>query len=255
MATINPVAFIFDVDETLLDNDYDATGAGYHERLRHESVKDVAHQRNITELFDVTMQDNIDAFVQAPVHTFEAALWNLFCMKGVRDWPIDPNDELLNDITRQKDKKYYDILRSTVRCVPDADSFVRAAHTLTNGNLAIASSAKRHDIDAFLDTQNLQQYFASDRIISIENTSMPKPNPESFDKAFRSLRLPDESRSRVVAVEDSPRGIVSAKAAGLFTCAITTVYSRERHMAQAIQPDLIVESYAELAETIGTTLK
>jgi beta-phosphoglucomutase-like phosphatase (HAD superfamily) len=50
----------------------------------------------------------------------------------------------------------------------------------------------------------------------------------------------------VLAVEDDPRGIMSAKAAGLFTAAITTRHSHASLETLAVAPDVTVDSYATL---------
>ena len=248
---VKPLGFIFDVDETLLDNEYDELNQGHHERLRISAVHQVARELNIPELMSVTQKENVDAYQNSPIHTFEASLWNLFCMKGVRVWPIDPNDELLKLITKKKDVLYQEILTTTIKPVKNADKFVKFAdERVGNDKLAISSSAKRKDILSFLETVNLRKFFPDERIIAVEDVNHPKPHPESFDLAFKTLNLPESSRNYVVALEDSPRGIVSAKAAGLFTCAITTAYSRERHQSEAIVPNLIVDSFDELQQVI-----
>jgi beta-phosphoglucomutase-like phosphatase (HAD superfamily) len=58
-------------------------------------------------------------------------------------------------------------------------------------------------------------------------------------------------RRYVVAFEDDPRGIMSAKAAGLYTCAITTCYSRQLLAELEVPPDLIADSFAQFATLLG----
>ena len=74
--------------------------------------------------------------------------------------------------------------------------------------------------------------------------------PEAFDKAFLTLKLPEESRSHVLAFEDNPRGVMSAKAAGLYVCCITTMYSKEQLLALDVAPDLVADSYAEFRQLL-----
>jgi beta-phosphoglucomutase-like phosphatase (HAD superfamily) len=78
-----------------------------------------------------------------------------------------------------------------------------------------------------------------------------KPNPEVYDKAVAALGLPDEARPFTLAFEDDPRGIMSAKAAGLYTCAITTRFTKAELASLEVAPDLIAESYAEFEQLLG----
>jgi len=73
--------------------------------------------------------------------------------------------------------------------------------------------------------------------------------------AFAKLGLSESDRGQVCAFEDDPRGIMAAKAAGLFTCAITTRYSREHLAALEVAPDLIADSYLEFAGHFGLDLE
>ncbi len=55
-------------------------------------------------------------------------------------------------------------------------------------------------------------------------------------------------RGNVIALEDDPRGMLSARKAGLYVCGITTRYTRDQLEQTEAQPDLIVDSYAELSD-------
>lgn len=119
------------------------------------------------------------------------------------------------------------------------------------GKLAIASTANRRDIDAFLEMTDLAQYFPDNAIIARQQLTHPKPHPDAYDQAFVALGLPEEARARVVAFEDDPRGIMSAKAAGLYVCAIATNHSKESLARLAVPPDLIASSFSEFARLLG----
>lgn len=157
---------------------------------------------------------------------------------------IDPENKLLREIVALKDVVHEDTLRKEGREVPGASHFVKAlAVKGLENKMAIASMAILRDINIFLDMYNLREYFPDDRIISKEKVLKAKPDPEVFNKAFESLKLPFSARQRVLALEDDPRGIASANAAGLLTCAITTRFPREHF---GIFPNIIVDSYPEL---------
>src|ERR1019366_3489432 len=105
--------------------------------------------------------------------------------------------------------------------VPGAVNFVFAlAESGLEDKLAIASGAIRRDVDFFLEKTGLTKVFPDNRIKTKESFSHAKPNPEVFNFAFNSLDLPESDRFAVCAFEDDPRGILSARAAGLYVCAI-----------------------------------
>ncbi len=245
--------FIFDVDDTLLDNKPGIPGSGLHERSRLKACQILGEELNIPELKNVTFQENYDAFITSPIHSMPGAVWNLLLMKGlVAGDSIDFENELLQKIVNLKNEVHAQVLMDEGEEVPGASDFVSLL--VENGardKLAIASSAIRRDIDLFLTKMGLDQFFPDERIMSYESMKHTKPHPEVFNLAFESLRLPDKLRKNVLAFEDDPRGIMSAVAAGLTVCAITTRFSKEKLQSLEIAPDFIIGNYTEAYELVG----
>ena len=105
--------------------------------------------------------------------------------------------------------------------------------------LGIVSMARREEIEYVLERAGLDRAF--DVIVSGEDVSVCKPDPECYNTGF--LRL-DEARRRkgftslspeeCLAIEDSPPGIRSAHAAGMHTLGVTnTVKADELRAAGA----------------------
>lgn len=250
MTTRTPLApdgVIFDLDDTLLDNEYDHLGAGLHERIRFEVIKEVGIERGIQPLQEATILQSITAFQTAKVTSFEYALWNLFCIVGIRHNPDSPDstDELMIEVTERKNARYSQILSTTIKEVPGSTEFVRHMAKITNGRLAIGSSARRVDIDSYLKTKSLTELF-NGNITSIESVVHAKPHPEVFLLALKSLEVDGIQLKNVCVFEDDPKGIMAAKAAGLFACAITTRYSREQFETLNVAPDIIANTYDEM---------
>ncbi len=245
---------IFDIDDTLLDNKPPGEKHGLHEQSRLMAVHEAGKRHNIVALTRFTPEESARAFVEAKVHTAQAAIWQMLVMAGLAtdDEEMDPANPLLQEIVSLKEELHDDLLRTKGREVPGAIQFVEtlAQNGLAN-KLAIASTACRRDIDVFLGMTKLDQFFPDSRVISRESFTHPKPHPEPYNLAFATLGLPESARANVVAFEDDPRGVMSAKAAGLFTCAITTRISREALASLAVPPDLIAGSYAEFTELFG----
>ncbi|HKU18620.1 MAG TPA: HAD-IA family hydrolase [Candidatus Saccharimonadales bacterium] len=244
---------IFDVDETLLDTNVHDPVNGLHEQARMQAMHEAGERYNLPALLAITPEENFAHYMSSPVHTMEAVVWNGLQCTGVipANDPLDPTHELLLEIVARKDVLYEQLLRTKGKAITGALEFI-AALAARHIPLAIASTAIRRDIDIFLyELTNLHKYFPDERVVSKESVTHPKPHPEAFDKAFRSLGLPETARSSVLAFEDNPRGIASAKGAGLFTCAITSVQSRERLASEPVPPDLIADSFDAFAQAFG----
>lgn len=255
----NPITYttiraaIFDVDDTLLSNHPPGSAVGMHERSRLAAAHAVGKRRGSARLQSFTPQQATDAFINAQAHTLQATVWQMLLMAGeVTSETIDPGHPLLNEIMQLKDDLHEAILRADGQEIPGASAFVQKLvdHGLGT-NVAIASTSFRRDIDIFLEMTQLNRFFSDDRIISRERFTHAKPHPEAFNLAFAATGLPEKARKHVVAFEDDPRGITSAKAAGLFTCAITTCYDRQALASLETPPDLIADSYAEFEQLLG----
>lgn len=244
---------IFDVDDTLIDNYPKGHKYGLHEESRFLAIMQIAKRRNIPELLSLTEQQNNEAFQTAPVHSLEGAVWNVLIIAGLQNDPaINHQDPLFREIVEQKNIMHEDFIKKHAQEVTGASDFVRSLYDNgLEGRLGIASTALRRDVIMALDIMRIRHLFADQNIFTKERFKNPKPHPESFQKAYESLglRLPP---SRVLALEDHPRGIASAKAAGLFTCGIASpFFTKEQLESLNVPPDVAVSSYAELREVLG----
>jgi beta-phosphoglucomutase-like phosphatase (HAD superfamily) len=108
--------------------------------------------------------------------------------------------------------------------------------------LAIASGAKREEIELVLGAAGLAGAFAA--IVASGETPRSKPAPDPYARAVSLLRaqgrVPEGNgaTSRCVAIEDSRWGVQSAVDAGLRCVAVTTTSPRE----DLERADLVVES-------------
>lgn len=241
---------IFDVDETLLDTGVANHETALHERARMQAIIEAGNRHGIPQLIAITPKQNLDGFIDAPVHSLEGAVWQVMFSAGVVSTPnLDTNNRLLQEIVARKDELFEDLLRNEGKPVEGAVEFVEwLAGQEFGGRLAIASTAIRRDIDIFLEKFDLAKHFPDERIIDKSRVTHVKPHPEAFDKAFMTLSLPEQARGNVLAFEDNPRGIMSAKAAGLYTCCITTMYPKDHLLALEIAPDLVADSFVEFRQ-------
>ncbi len=95
--------------------------------------------------------------------------------------------------------------------------------------LAICSGALRSDIDPILAMLDISDCF--DVIVTADDVAASKPDPECYLLAFQRLQSSHKtpfSKNATIAIEDTPAGISSAKAAGLMVCAVTNSYPASR---------------------------
>lgn len=100
--------------------------------------------------------------------------------------------------------------------------------------MALASSSPRQMIDEMLTVCQLQSYFCY--VISGEELTQSKPHPEIYQLAQSHLDC-----EQIAAVEDSPIGIQSAKAAGIYTIALKQPFAVDQSQA-----DQMIDSLEEL---------
>jgi beta-phosphoglucomutase len=90
--------------------------------------------------------------------------------------------------------------------------------------LAIVSGALRAEIAVTIERAGLGPYFQ--QIISAEDVTQSKPDPEGYLRAFTALqdRFGPLAAADCLAIEDSVAGVAAARAAGLRCLAVTTSY-------------------------------
>ena len=252
MTHFTPSGAIFDFDGTLLSNEIEAGKLGTHERLRLEAVQEIGRKYGLAALITATGEQSRLAFETVQVTAFANVLWNMLCILGVRHNPDEPDfgDPLMVEITNLKDQRYQQYLGRSAVEVPGSTEFVRHMASVVDGYIAIGSSARRDDIETYLATKQLSNLLPTRRITSIENVTRTKPDPEVYIRALETLDLPKHLHDRVCVFEDDPRGIMAAKAAGLYACAITTRYSKTQLLSLEVKPDIVADSYEEFTEIL-----
>lgn len=95
-------------------------------------------------------------------------------------------------------------------CVPDYSKIIMLQQLKQHGYLlGCCSNSIRETLLLMLESAKIKDFF--DIIISNEDVTKPKPDPEMYITAFKRFNIaPDE----VVIVEDSPHGVQAAKESG-----------------------------------------
>jgi HAD superfamily hydrolase (TIGR01509 family) len=131
---------------------------------------------------------------------------------------------------------------------PGVREFLEAAREL-GLRVAIVSSSSRSWIDSNLERLGLGDGWAT-IVCADGDTTRCKPSPALYLEALELLRV---AANEAIAVEDSPNGIASARAAGIFCVGFPNDVTGALDLTQA---DVVVESLedvslADLLERVG----
>lgn len=156
--------------------------------------------------------------------------------------------ELLEYLVAKKSQVYLHIMEQSLRIVPGAPEFVRAA--AARYRLAIVSGALRREIDAMLARTEFANLF--EVIVSADDVRRCKPDPASYLAGLAAFcrRKPVEARACVV-IEDSVPGVAAARAAGMACVMLTTSHpaaTLEGRGAAMVWESFAGHTPAELAE-------
>jgi len=111
--------------------------------------------------------------------------------------------------------------------------------------IGLATMSNRRVIDKLLKENGIREYF--DYVITADDVTQPKPNPEIFLNCAMKLKCQPE---KCVVVEDSIFGVKAAKGAKMKCIAIPSgAYSVEELNEE--KPDLIVESINNKIEILN----
>jgi len=127
------------------------------------------------------------------------------------------------------------ILRNEAPAYPGTLNLIHEAHGRVP--LAICSGARGREIDFILTQLRIRDSFLA--VVSADDVRHSKPHPQSYLQGAALLRVDPTS---CIAIEDTARGVASAKAAGTRVIAVGHTLPRE----QLREADRFVENSGEL---------
>lgn len=127
----------------------------------------------------------------------------------------------LQEIIVKKEQTYQDEFRPHLKLIDGLNSFLQKAKA-KGIRLAIGTAALKMNVDYVLDELHLREVF--DVLVSAENVTASKPDPEVFLKCASLLNI---SPAETIVFEDSPKGIEAAKNGGFKAVAITSFHVAE----------------------------
>ncbi len=165
---------------------------------------------------------------------------------GTAEHGFDPYAELEAQLgkpldrteVRTRRRARYAELVATQQVMPGVLEYIHDARRL-GLRLGVASSSSWDWVTSHLERLDLARYF--DTLACRSDVARSKPAPDLYLLAVEALGL---APYEVIALEDSPNGIASAKAAGLFCVAVPNDLTRGLPLGAA---DLVLVSLADLS--------
>lgn len=131
------------------------------------------------------------------------------------------SEQELAAISRKKELSYQAAFRPHLALIAGLPEFLEKAsrHQI---RMAIGSAAIPFNIDFVLDNLHIRSYF--DAIVSADDVTISKPDPETFSKAANLLGV---RPADCVVFEDAPKGVEAALRAGMRSIVLTTMHQKE----------------------------
>ena len=135
------------------------------------------------------------------------------------------------ELTTQKTLKWRERVAGDVPLFPGVENFIRKS--AREFALGLVSMSKREEIDLVLELTGLAGFFSV--IVSAEEVSKCKPDPECYRKGFEQIDLVrialghlPMTHAECVVIEDSPPGVMAGKNADLKVLGVTNTVSANR---------------------------
>lgn len=150
------------------------------------------------------------------------------CLEAIcRDCSVRLSPKERANALERKARTYRRLLRDQFPLFPGVAAFIRIA--AERYPLALASGARREEIESALDSTGLRRYFVA--IVAAEDFAQGKPSPDSFlltlERLNAALGPPPILPGECLVIEDSVGGIQGAKLAGMACMAVSNSYPIE----------------------------
>ena len=135
-----------------------------------------------------------------------------------RMFPGRFSEDEKREMSYEKERHYQLAFKPHLKLLPGLDAFLEEAHQ-QEIKMAIGSAAIMFNIDFVLDNLHIRNYFNA--LVSADDVAVSKPDPETFLKCAEQVAVAPE---HCIVFEDSPKGVESAKRAGMKAVVLTTLH-------------------------------
>lgn len=212
-------AILFDMDGVLIDSE------PIHEKA----------QRLVFDRYGLTVPDTAYA-------SFKGMVEREVFHRVVREFAHTPMDPM--PLLQAKNEAYRDLV-DELMLMPGVLPFLQSA--ASRYPTALTTSSVRSDQQRAFAKFDLDAYF--DVIVTAEDITRPKPDPEPYVITAAKLGVPPEA---CLVIEDSVHGVRSAVGAGCIVAGLTTSFSGP--VLRSAGAHLTFDRFEELAEQLGLPL-
>ena len=130
------------------------------------------------------------------------------------------SEEEKTEMSFAKERQYQKEYKPHLKLIDGLDVFLEKAYQ-QKIEMAIGSAAIMFNIDFVLDGLDLRKYFSA--IVSADDVSHSKPDPETYLKCADALKVKPED---CIVFEDAPKGVESAQNAGMRSVVLTILHEQ-----------------------------
>jgi len=169
---------------------------------------------------------------------------DLYLTQSTGAWHLIPgiNSQSLeiSDLRNERNAMYIEMLQTEDFSIPGVEQALESL--VDRYAMAVVTSSLRKHFDIIHRHTNYLRFF--DFVLTREDYNQSKPDPEPYLKALELLAIdPDEA----LVIEDSQRGIMAAKGAGLTCWAVPNRLSTHGDFSQA---DRVLSNIGEVARLL-----
>lgn len=189
-------------------------------------------------------QCNRDFYRELGLELSEQQFFQCFLLDNIGAWHLLPNKLTEQDIAplRQERNRRYAALLQQMQIQPVPGISTLLQQLKPRYQHAIVTSAHRQHFDLIHQHSNLLPHF--NFVLTGDEVQHGKPHPEPY---LRGLCQSGRSPAEVIVVEDSPRGLQAAIAAGLRCVVIKHSFCQNHHFQGAWQ---VVDTVAQLQQCL-----
>ena len=186
-------AFIFDLNGTMIDD------MPYHARAWYDIL-------NNDLKAGLTMDE-----VKAQMYGKNEEVLERFFGKG------HFSSDQMKGLSVEKERRYQHAFAPHLKLIKGLEQFLEKTKK-TGIEMGIGSAAITWNIDFVLDNLNIRNYFRV--IVSADDVTKSKPDPETFTRCAALLGVPSQN---CLVFEDAPKGVEAAQNAGMASVVLTTM--------------------------------
>lgn len=134
-------------------------------------------------------------------------------------------DEEMERLSIEKERRYQQEFLPNLALLPGLLEFLEKAYQF-GIPMGIGSAAIPFNIDFVLDNLNIRHYFSA--VVSADDVTFSKPNPETFLKVAEQLNV---EPTDCLVFEDVPKGAETAENAGMKAIIMTTTHKADEFSA------------------------